>query len=146
MFVIRNVSKQKVKAGVKEYEKWWIVKSYRVEGQKYPKHEYLLDITDLPEVQRENLRKVLKNPKSNVIMEDEIKERAEKYLNKAKALFENLKLTGNTKESKKFYEMAMNYYNDAIYFYNNKNFIGAIIALEYAEGWMDAGKFIGFLE
>ncbi len=77
---------------------------------------------------------------------DEIKERAEKYLNKAKVLFENLTLTVNTEESRKFYEMAMNYYNDALYFYGKGNFIGAIIALEYAEGWFDAGKFIKFLK
>ncbi|PKP60383.1 hypothetical protein CVT91_05255 [Candidatus Atribacteria bacterium HGW-Atribacteria-1] len=77
---------------------------------------------------------------------DELKERAERYLNKAKVLFENLTLTVNTEESRKFYEMAMNYYNDAVYFYNNGNFIGAIIALEYAEGWMDAGKFMNFFK
>ncbi|NCN65511.1 MAG: DUF357 domain-containing protein [Candidatus Altiarchaeum hamiconexum] len=77
---------------------------------------------------------------------DGVNERAERYLNKAKALFENLTLTVNTKESRKFYEMAMNYYKDAVYFYNNGNFIGAIIALEYAEGWMDAGKFMNFLK
>lgn len=78
--------------------------------------------------------------------DDELKERAERYLSKAKPLFENLKLIVDTKESRKFYEMAINYYNDAIYFYNNKNFLEAIIALEYAEGWLDAGKFMNFLK
>lgn len=73
MFVTRTVSKHKVETGVKKYEKWWIMRSYRSKDQKHPKHEYLLDITNLPEVQRENLRKVLKNPKSAIIMEDECK-------------------------------------------------------------------------
>jgi len=76
----------------------------------------------------------------------DIKERAKKYLDRAELLFKNLKIVQNNEHAKKFYEMAMSYYNDAIYFYNNGNFLEAIIALEYAEGWMDAGKFIGFLE
>jgi len=45
MFVTRTVSKHKVETGVKKYEKWWIMRSYRNKDQKYPKHEYLLDIT-----------------------------------------------------------------------------------------------------
>lgn len=130
---------------VKTREEWWIMRSYREKNSKYPKHEYLLNITDLSEVQRENLRKVLKNPESVIIMEGEIKEKAERYLDKARPLFEGLALIANTEKGRKFYKMAMNYYNDAIYFYNNGNFIGAIIALEYAEGWLDAGVFINFL-
>lgn len=150
MFIARTVSKKKGKGG-KEYVsiKWWIMKSYRIKGQKYPKHEYLLDITDLSEVQRENLRKVLKNPKSAAIMEDELKERVEKYLNRAEKLFENLKIKNesiNNEKVKKFYEMTMCYYNDAKYFYNKNMFIEALAALEYAEGWMDAGKLIGIFE
>lgn len=77
---------------------------------------------------------------------DEIRERAKRYLNKAKPLFENLALIVDTKEGREFYEMAMNYYNDALYFYNKGDYLKAIIALEYAEGWMDAGKFIKFLK
>ena len=45
MFVTRTVSKHKVETGVKKYEKWWIMRSYRSKDQKHPKHEYLLDIT-----------------------------------------------------------------------------------------------------
>ncbi len=73
MFVTRTISTHKGKTGIKKYEKWWIMRSYRSKDQKHPKHEYLLDITDLQDVQRENLRKVLKNPESAIIMEDDLK-------------------------------------------------------------------------
>ncbi len=81
---------------------------------------------------------------------DELEEKVNGYLKKAKPLFEGLKIdTDSTidieKASKEVLEMALCYYNDAIHFYENENYVNALAALEYAEGWMDAGKRIGIL-
>lgn len=76
-------------------------------------------------------------------MED-LKAKVEGYLKKAKPLFEGLSKT-NDPGSEKVYEMAMAYYKDARHFYDEGNYVNALAALEYAEGWMDAGKEIGLL-
>ena len=41
--------------------------------------------------------------------------------------------------------MAMSYYKDAQHFYEKGEYANALAALEYAEGWMDAGKEMGLL-
>lgn len=75
-------------------------------------------------------------------IKNEIKEKVEKYLKKAEKLFENLEYE-ETQKNMKFHEMTFAYYNDAKYFYEKKEYINALASLEYAEGWLDAGKFIG---
>ena len=57
MFIKRCLAKFKDK----EYETFWIVESYRDDNNKI-KHKYLLDVTRFTPKQRENLKKVLKNP------------------------------------------------------------------------------------
>jgi len=57
MFIKRCLAKFKDK----EYETFWIVESYRDDNNKI-KHKYLLDVTSFTPKQRENLKKVLKNP------------------------------------------------------------------------------------
>jgi len=57
MFIKRCLDKFKDK----EYETFWIVESYRDDNNKI-KHKYLLDVTRFTPKQRENLKKVLKNP------------------------------------------------------------------------------------
>ena len=57
MFLKRCLAKFKDK----EYETFWIVESYRDDNNKI-KHKYLLDVTRFTPKQRENLKKVLKNP------------------------------------------------------------------------------------
>ncbi|HQG82228.1 MAG TPA: IS1634 family transposase [Caldisericia bacterium] len=57
MFIKRCLAKFKDK----EYETFWIVESYRDNNNKI-KHKYLLDVTRFTPKQRENLKKVLKNP------------------------------------------------------------------------------------
>jgi hypothetical protein len=83
-----------------------------------------------------------------VKMAEELKARLEKYLAKARPLFDELKITEPEsvdlkKVSREFHEMAFAYYRDALHFYENGNYVNALAALEYAEGWMDAGKRLG---
>jgi hypothetical protein len=74
----------------------------------------------------------------------DLKAKVEGYLKKAKPLFEGLRKAEDPK-SKRVYEMAMAYYRDAQHFYEEGNYVNALAALEYAEGWMDAGKEVGLL-
>lgn len=79
---------------------------------------------------------------------DDLKLKVEEYLKKAKPLFEELTIRlpetfDLNKASYEFHEMAISYYKDAIHFYENGNYVNALAALEYAEGWMDAGKRLG---
>jgi hypothetical protein len=82
---------------------------------------------------------------------EELKNNVEKYLERGKPLFENL--THNPKLSSedipraaKILDMAMRYYSDSLHFYEKGEYLNSLTALEYAEGWMDAGKSIGLLE
>jgi len=82
---------------------------------------------------------------------DELKSRVEKYLENAKALFENLdiQIPENIKIDEiapEFRQMAISYYRDSIHFYENGDYINALAALEYAEGWLDAGKRLRILK
>lgn len=90
------------------------------------------------------------NDKNNKMNDQDLKQRLEKYLKKAEPLFKNLKINYNSGINKekieKFYEMTIAYYNDAKFFYEKGRFIESLAALEYAEGWMDAGKLIGIFE
>ncbi|HIE33850.1 MAG TPA: DUF357 domain-containing protein [Candidatus Altiarchaeales archaeon] len=69
------------------------------------------------------------------------------YLKKARPWFENLEIVKKNKlkqeDIEHFYEMAISYYRDSIHFYEKSNYINSLSALEYAEGWLDAGKSIG---
>ncbi|MEL9998900.1 MAG: DUF357 domain-containing protein [Thermoplasmata archaeon] len=42
-----------------------------------------------------------------------------------------------------FLSMALNYYKDAEYFYNNGDYVNAFAAVNYAHGWLDAGARLG---
>lgn len=83
--------------------------------------------------------------------ERNLKTRIEEYLKKARPLFNELNTNVPEKidlpqMSKEFYEMATAYYRDAVHFYEKGEYVNALAALEYAEGWMDAGKRIGILK
>jgi len=76
-------------------------------------------------------------------MED-LKAKVDKYLERGKPLFDNLKKKDDP-NAEKLYDMAMRYYSDSKHFYDKGEYLNALTALEYAEGWMDAGKEIGLL-
>ena len=93
------------------------------------------------------------NP-DNSKSDPELKSKVRLYLKNAKNLFENLELRNSDEidiksaESikrikREFHEMAICYYKDALHFYNKGNYVNALAALEYAEGWLDAGKCLG---
>ena len=81
-------------------------------------------------------------------MTESLDEKLENYFTKAKPLFEGLKVsepesTDWRKLGKEFLEMTLGYYEDALHFAEKGEAVNALAALEYAEGWMDAGKRIG---
>ena len=83
--------------------------------------------------------------------DDNLKKKVEGYLEKAKPMFENLVLVEPEKielekVKKEFHEMALSYYRDAKHFYGEGNHGKALAALEYAEGWLDAGKVLGIFK
>ena len=80
----------------------------------------------------------------------EVKLRIEKYLKNARPLFEGLKVQvpvklDMEKVANEFYEMATCYHTDAIHFYEKGRYLDALAALEYAEGWLDAGRLLTVL-
>ncbi|OYT42086.1 MAG: hypothetical protein B6U86_00985 [Candidatus Altiarchaeales archaeon ex4484_43] len=98
-------------------------------------------------------RKRRPRPAPHIIkMCEELRSRLEKYLKNAKALFENLEtqipesINRIDEIAPEFHQMAISYYRDAIHFYENGEYINALAALEYAEGWLDAGKRLGILK
>lgn len=83
--------------------------------------------------------------------EKKFKRKMEKYLNNAKPLFENLsieipKSVDIEGVSEEFKSMALNYYKDSLHFYEIGEYANALGALEYAEGWLDAGKVLGIFK
>jgi hypothetical protein len=82
---------------------------------------------------------------------DELRSRVERYLENARTSFENL---GNEAPANinldnialEFHQMAVSYYRDAVHFYDNGEYINALAALEYAEGWLDAGRLLGIFK
>jgi len=79
---------------------------------------------------------------------DEVKEKIEDYLKKAEPLFENIKIeipssVNLEKIAQEFRQMAIAYYEDSKHFYKVGEYANALAALEYAEGWLDAGKRLG---
>jgi len=61
-------------------------------------------------------------------------------LGKAEIAFDGSRL----KEAADFFDMASRYYQDAEYFFREKeDYVLAFAALNYAHGWLDAGARIG---
>ena len=53
---------------------------------------------------------------------------------------------GKTKQAKEIIDMASNYLSDAKYFEENKDFVNAFAALNYAHGWLDSGVRLDIFE
>ena len=97
------------------------------------------------------------NPGNLANSEPELKSKVDLYLKKAKDSFENLELQDSWETDVKsienieritqeFQQMTICYYKDALHFYNMGNYVNALAALEYAEGWLDAGKMLGIFK
>jgi len=81
---------------------------------------------------------------------DDVKAKLDKYLKNAEGLFEGVFVCSGVgvdaeAAGKVMLDSALNYYHDARHFYERGEFINALAALEYAEGWLDAGKAIGVI-
>lgn len=81
----------------------------------------------------------------------ELREKVEHYLKKAEAPFECIAdATPDSvdldKARREFRDMARGYYNDARHFYSRGEYVNALASLEYAEGWLDAGKRLGIFK
>jgi hypothetical protein len=79
---------------------------------------------------------------------NEVKAKVEAYLKKAEHLFGCIEdatpdVVDLKKAGKEFREMAFGYYQDARHFYAKGEYVNALASLEYAEGWLDAGKRLG---
>jgi uncharacterized protein len=82
-------------------------------------------------------------------MED-LKAKVDRYLDRAKPLYAGLRVNpslacGCDDKALKMLDTSMRYYSDAQHFYKKGEYLNALTALEYSEGWMDAGLEIGLL-
>jgi hypothetical protein len=83
-------------------------------------------------------------------MDEDIKTRVEKYLKNAEKLFEGVRVREDVEVNadavgRKILDSALNYYTDSKHFYDKGEYVNALAALEYAEGWLDAGKSVGVI-
>ena len=79
-----------------------------------------------------------------------ITERLDREFDTTKKALDNVKVI--LEKGNKFYEIALEfrdtaqrYYKDALYFKGKGDNASAFGALNYAHGWLDAGKLAGFL-
>jgi len=84
-------------------------------------------------------------------MTEDLRDRLEGYLAKARPRFEGLEDERSVRLDlervrEEFRTMALAYYSDANHFYNNGDYLDALAALEYAEGWLDAGRALGIFK
>jgi hypothetical protein len=72
---------------------------------------------------------------------DELKSKLEKYLKNAKPSFDDVTVLAPPGE--KVRDTAIRYFSDARHFMDRGEYVNAFAALEYAEGWLDAGVVMG---
>lgn len=77
-------------------------------------------------------------------MEQEVsEERLNKYLKLTEKAIKKVKIKkqdiDSLKAAKDFLDMATRYYKDALYFKDQKDFVTAFAAINYAHGFLDAG-------
>ncbi len=72
---------------------------------------------------------------------DELCEKLEKYLKKSEPSFSEITVLSEGGEKVK--DTALRYFSDATHFMEKSEYVNAFAALEYAEGWLDAGVVMG---
>ena len=72
---------------------------------------------------------------------DELKGKLVKYLGNAEPAFSEI--TVLCEGGEKVRDTALRYFSDAKHFYELGEYVNAFAALEYAEGWLDAGVVLG---
>lgn len=84
-------------------------------------------------------------------VEEELKEKIQKYRNLTVEALEKIKLKEKLSENelkiaKDFLEMARNYFNDADHFEQKGELLTALAAFSYAHAWLDAGVRAGLFD
>ena len=83
-------------------------------------------------------------------MEDNIKEKLEKYLKITEKAIEKVKLSKNPiiKEdaAKEILEMAKRYYEDALHFKEKNDFVNAFAAINYAHAFLDSAALLKLIK
>jgi uncharacterized protein len=72
-----------------------------------------------------------------------LKAKLEKYLLKAEPAFEEIIVL--SPQGEKVKDTALRYFSDSKHFFERGEFVNSFAALEYAEGWLDAGVTLGVL-
>lgn len=78
----------------------------------------------------------------NTITSEKLKKYFEITSNALKEVKKNI-AKGRQKDAKEIIDMAENYFNDALHFEKNKDYVNAFGALNYAHGWIDSGVRLG---
>ena len=90
--------------------------------------------------------------KSETDINDRIShDRIIRYLRKTEIALRKVRISAPTKSflrkvAEDFYRMAESYYKDAMYFYENGNFVNAFACVNYAHAWLDAGVRLGVFD
>jgi len=84
-------------------------------------------------------------------MDEKLEKKLGKYFTNAKILFDGVELCpakdfDARKAQEKIVDMAERYYQDARHFMEKGEHVNALAALEYAEGWLDAGRYTGLIK
>jgi len=85
------------------------------------------------------------NANKTVFNMEEQEDRVREFFLKAEKKFPTIKIIGEPVDAEEILKTAWNYYNDAQHFREKGDIIGALAALEYAEGFVDAGRKLGLL-
>jgi len=78
-------------------------------------------------------------------------EHMEKYLGITKRALDKVKIAApersyNRRLAESFLQMANTYYNDALHFREDGDFVNAFACVNYAHGWLDCGARIGLFD
>jgi len=73
------------------------------------------------------------------------------YLEKTRAALEKVKISPpapsfHRKQADDFYGMARAYYDDALHFFENGDYVNSFACVNYAHGWLDAGARLGLFD
>jgi len=78
------------------------------------------------------------------------KEKLDQYFTITKEALDKVKVALDEErmfQAEDFLDMAQRYYDDAVYFFNEKeDMVLAFAALNYSHGWLDAGARIGLFK
>ncbi|MFH0862222.1 MAG: DUF357 domain-containing protein [Candidatus Altiarchaeota archaeon] len=75
---------------------------------------------------------------------DELRAKLDRYIRKAETAFGDVTVAAPGGE--KVRDTALRYYSDAKHFMSKGELVNAFAALEYAEGWLDAGIVLGVVK